>query len=148
VARGQYSDEVKAAVMAALLAGQGVNEVSAAYSVPSATVRSWKSRAGIRDVVAPIVSDDARSRIGDLLLGYLTKIIGALSAQAVLFADSEWLKKQSAGELAVLHGVAVDKAVRLLEALEGSEFDESSEGGMDAVSEVAGAFPGAVVPGL
>jgi hypothetical protein len=148
MSRGQYSDEVKAAVMAALLAGQGVNEVSAVYSVPAATVRSWKSRAGIRESVAPIVSDDARGRIGELLLGYLVKIIGALSAQAVLFADGEWLKKQSAGELAVLHGVAVDKAVRLLEALEGSESDESAEGGVDEVSEVAGALSGAVLPGL
>jgi hypothetical protein len=152
VARGQYSDEVKAAVMAALLAGQGVNEVAAAYSVPAATVRSWKSRAGLRESVAPIVSDDARSRISDLLVGYLAKIIGALSAQADLFADHEWLKKQTAGELAVLHGIAVDKAVRIFEAFEQAaeraSADQSSEDGVDEVPEVAGLLPGAVLPGL
>ena len=45
------------------------------------------------------------------------------------FGDPEWLKKQSAGELAVLHGVAVDKGIRLLEALEA--------GGGDAVADPA-----------
>ena len=63
-------------------------------------------------------SPRCRGRIGDLLLGYLGDLIGMLRKQLVVFGDTEWLKKQSAGEMAVLHGVCVDKTVRLLEALE------------------------------
>jgi transposase-like protein len=126
--RAQYSDETKAACLAALLAGQSVGEVAAAYSVPSATLRSWKSRLGPDGQGAPaLVSEDARGRIGDLLLGYLGDLIGTLRKQLVVFGDTEWLKKQSAGEMAVLHGVCVDKTVRLLEALEaGGEQDPSA----------------------
>ena len=40
------------------------------------------------------MSDDAWSRISDLLLGYLAKIIGALSAQADLFADPNGSKNR------------------------------------------------------
>jgi transposase-like protein len=123
MARRGYSDEVKAACLAALLAGQAPAEVAAAYSVPINTLRSWKSRLGAADG-APLVSADERGRVGALLLGYLADLIGALRKQTTVFSDLDWLKKQSAGELAVLHGVCVDKGVRLLEALEaGGEQD-------------------------
>jgi transposase-like protein len=136
VARGRYSDEVRAACVAALLAGQQPAAVAAQYNVPAATVRSWKSRAGIggTERSSPVVSEDARAQIGELLLGYLASLIAALTAQAKIFADPEWLRKQSAGELAVLHGIGVDKAVRLLEALEGPEADEDAEAGDEPVS--------------
>lgn len=121
MARAAYSPEVRAACVAALLAGQVTAEIAAQYNVPVATLRSWKSRAGggasVR--VAPVVSEDARAQIGELLLGYLASLIAALIAQTKVFADVDWLTKQSAGELGVLHGISVDKAVRLLEALEG-----------------------------
>ncbi len=133
--RAAYSPEVRAACVAALLAGQGTAEVAAQYNVPAVTLRSWKSRGGLGGdaKVAPVVSGDQRAQIGELLLAYLAKLISALTEQTVVFADLDWLKKQSAGELAVLHGVGVDKAVRLLEALEGPEPDEEPEAGTATV---------------
>jgi transposase-like protein len=128
MARREYSNETKAACLAALLGGQSVGEVAATYSVPAATLRSWKSRQGLdgQGTVA-LVTESARAEIGDLLLVYLRELIEMWRKQLVVFGDPEWLKKQSAGELAVLHGVAVDKGIRLLEALEAG-----GEGGADA----------------
>ena len=107
-----HPPEVRAAVMAAVLAGQGVSQVAAEYNLPTSTVSRWKSEAR-REAG---LSDD----VGALLLDYLTENLSTLTAQAVVFRDPEWLRTQAAGELAVLHGVMCDKAVRLLEALEAS----------------------------
>ena len=51
---------------------------------------------------------------------YLKGSLHTLQEQARFFADAEWLRKQDAADVAVLHGVLTDKVVRLLEALEGS----------------------------
>lgn len=105
--------------MAALLAGQSFSEVARAFSIPIGTLKSWKQR-DVAGLDASRESPDAsakRSRIGELLLDYLVTTLETLKAQQVVFRDTEWLKQQSAGELAVLHGVSVDKAVRLLEGL-------------------------------
>ena len=106
-----HPPEVRAAAMAALLAGQGVGDVAAEYRLPTSTVSRWKAEAR-REAGR---SDD----VGELLLDYLRENLSTLTAQAVVFRDPVWLKGQAAGELAVLHGVMTDKAVRLLEALEG-----------------------------
>ena len=113
-----YSDNIKAQAIAALLAGQSYTEVARAFNVPVGTLKSWKSRD-----VAGVDAGDATSatakkeRIGALLLDYLVTTLETLKAQQVVFADAEWLKKQSASEVAILHGVLADKTIRLLEAL-------------------------------
>ncbi len=109
-----YSEETKAAVMAALLSGQSVNQVAAQYQLPKGTVSSWRARAEVRPQVA---SDAQQKEMGELLLDYLRETLTTLKEQAVHFRNLEWLEKQSASELAVLHGVQTDKAIRLLEAL-------------------------------
>lgn len=124
--RTKYSEEVKAAVMAALLGGQAMCEVAKAYSIPEGTLKAWGARARkpkrVREVAeVSAVAPEKRIVIGDLLIAYLRANLKTLDAQTVIFSDVEWLKKQSASELAVLHGVMTDKAVRLLEALGASE---------------------------
>lgn len=119
-----YSDQLKAQCIAALLAGQTPSEVSRAFGVPVGTLKSWKSRQ--RNESVATVATEKRERIGDLLLDYLTVTLETLTAQQRVFADEAWLKTQSAEELAVLHGVSVDKAVRLLEGL--ADESESIEG--------------------
>ncbi len=68
-----------------------------------------------------------KEAIGELLVKYLETNLRTLAAQSAVFADEEWLKKQSASEVAVLHGVIIDKTVRLLEAL-GPEAPSSEDG--------------------
>lgn len=40
----KYSEETKAAVLAALLEGQAVSQVAREYDIPRGTVKSWKNR--------------------------------------------------------------------------------------------------------
>ena len=108
----EHSPEIRAAAMAALLAGQGVSEVAEEYALPSSPVSRWKAEA--RKEAGR--SDD----VGELLLDYLSENLRTLRAQAVAFRDPDWLRDQEANSAAVLHGVMTDKAVRLLEALQGS----------------------------
>ncbi len=110
----QYSEETKAAVLAALLSGQSVSYVSREYSIPKGTVKSWKSRELNGNVAS--VATQKKQEIGELLTQYLEANLAALKAQAVVFSDPAWLRKQHASDAAVLHGVMTDKAVRLLEA--------------------------------
>lgn len=113
--------------------------MAAAYNVPVATMRSWKSRAGIvGGGAAPLIAPEARAEVGALLLGYLAELLGALRKQTVVMGDETWLRKQSAGELAVLHGAGVDRAILLLEALEGPEADAESDAGVVEMQDVAG----------
>jgi transposase-like protein len=115
----EYSEQIKAQALAALLAGQSFSEVARAFSIPIGTLKSWKQR-NIDLLDASAVAVDAstkKERIGALLLDYLVTTLETLKAQQLVFRDDDWLKKQSAGELAVLHGVSIDKAIRLLEGL-------------------------------
>lgn len=115
-----YSEQIKAQALAALLAGQTPSEVSRLYNIPVGTLRSWKSRQQHGEGVA-FVATEKRERIGELLLEYLEMNLETLKLQQVVFRDKDWLLKQSASEIAVLHGVSFDKAVRLLEGLAENE---------------------------
>lgn len=137
------SEETKAAAMAALLAGQGISEVARQYNLPKTTVARLRhkvfGRAPIEGLVAmpESINDDSSvspvpvhenvsaavpfrrsaSELDTLLYEYLTASLRALRVQAEIFADREWLSKQPADELAILHGVGTDKVIRLLESI-------------------------------
>jgi hypothetical protein len=59
--------------------------------------------------------------IGDLLLELLDKNIRSLVAISELTADKEWLRKQGAAEVATFFGVKHDKAVQMIEAMNGQQ---------------------------
>lgn len=121
--------ETKAAVLAALLEGQASSKIAADYKLPEGTVRSWRSR--MQRDASPLtdVATEKRDEIGRLLIEYLHANLITLNAQSVVFRDPDWLRKQSASDAAVLHGVMVDKTVRLLEALEGSVVQPPADAG-------------------
>jgi hypothetical protein len=129
-ARQSYDDSTKAAVMAALLAGQAVSAVAKEYNIPPATIRTWKSAAKLGQAVG----QEQRYEIGDMLLSYLREILNALRLQAIQFGKEDWLHTQNAADLAVLHGVATDKAIRIIEALAGDSKDsgQGDGGGAEA----------------
>lgn len=115
MARGvPHSDETKAAVMAALISGQGVNEVAREYKLDSGLVSRWKQ--GLSTAELQQVAVENSRRIEGLLLGYLEANLAALKAQSTLAGDVNYLKQFPPQQLAVLHGVMADKAVRLIEA--------------------------------
>lgn len=120
----EYSDQIKAQALAALLAGQSVSEVARMFGVPLGTLKSWKQRnpdATDRSVFVDAVdASDAsikRAKIGALLMDYSIASLETLIAQQRVFREYEWLQKQSAADAAILHGVSFDKVIRLLESL-------------------------------
>ena len=123
--RTDHALEKKAAAMAALLTGQSVGQVAKEYEIPEGTVKGWKRKARQEAGEQPVASPK-KEEIGDLLLAYLEENLRSLKAQAKVFGNAEWLKKQSADELAVLHGVQTDKAIRLLEAMSRSSNGDAS----------------------
>jgi len=131
-----YPPETKAAVLAALLEGQGTSKVAADFKLPEGTVKAWRAR--MRGGTSPVrqVAPETQDQIGALLLGYLHENLTTLKAQAVLFRDPAWLAKLGGQEAAVLHGIMTDKAVRLLEALGGPEQPEPTNA---PVSDAPGA---------
>lgn len=106
----KHSDEVKAAVIAAFLAGSSISQVVSEYNVPKSTAVRWRKE-------ALNLSDEQAEDIGDLLLRYLSTNLETLRSQAETFRNERWLLTQSASDVAVLHGVMADKAIRLMEAM-------------------------------
>ena len=100
--------------MASLLAGQGVMEVASQYNLDASVVSRWKS--SIPESQLQVIAIKKGERIEHLLFEYLTETLVTLKEQAIIARERDYVTKQPAGELAVLHGVMADKAVRLLEA--------------------------------
>jgi len=122
MAKRTYSEETKAAVMAALLAGQSVSQVAAEYKIPEGTIWAWTHRelngkSNGYDASLASAASQKKQRIGELILDYLETLMVTLQRQAEVFGDETWLSKQAASEVAVLHGVLADKGIRILEAL-------------------------------
>lgn len=122
-----HSDEVKAAVLAALLEGWSVNTVAERYGVPAGTVKSWKHRE-LTDpgpLVATAVATVATTKrsLGELIEALMEAELESLRRMAETFNDPQWLKKQEAGEVAILYGVMQDKVFRKLEALKRAASD-------------------------
>lgn len=114
-----HSDEVKAQVMAALLAGQGVTQVADQYHLPKKTVQDWLRQVRSADSVkAELDEPEKRDRLAELIGGCLETFLTTIRIQAEQARDPEYIKKQPGSELAVLFGVIADKAFRILEAAE------------------------------
>lgn len=117
-----YTEEFRVAVTAdvALL---GVAATCAKYRISRSLLSYW------RKTYAPQTQTVLRSdRISALLANYLESNLQALTAQAYVTADPEYLNRQPAESIAVLHKVMGDQAIRLLEAIhQASRPEEGSE---------------------
>lgn len=109
--RQTYSDELRAAALAdVVIIGQGAT--CAKYGIPRSTLGLWQQTYVTRqDLVLK------KDRIGELAITYLEANLQALTAQAHVASQPDYIERQSAGELAILHGVLADKSLRLLEAI-------------------------------
>lgn len=119
MARGKRtSDEVRAAIMAALLAGQGVSEISENFDMPQQTVSDLK-----RVLENEFGSFGAKKEISEQILELLGTQLNALKSIAGNVGRPEYVEKQPASEIAVLYGVISDKAFRIVSAIRTSEID-------------------------
>lgn len=123
--RREYDEATKAAVMAALLAGQSVSVVASEYKIPLGTVKRWSASA--KEMLEPVRSAK-KERIGELVLDNLEASLLFTKSMTDVLNDAKWLKKQRASEIAVLYGVVQDKTYRVLEALpDGDEATDTAE---------------------
>lgn len=131
--RVNHSPEVRAAAIAALLAGQSVSAVAKEYQLPKGTVSSWRKQEAQRvESLTTQKTDDGKS-IGELLVDLLTaNIRGLINATSVL-QDPKWLREQSAAELGTFIGITHDKVIRMLEAMDRSAppLENSNAGGAE-----------------
>jgi hypothetical protein len=133
-----YDDQKRAAVLAALLAGQSVSSVARDYNVSRASVMDWRDKSGIRP--APVAQQN-RDKLAELVAGVLTANLHAVQVLADRVAsDQDWFARQDASEIAVLSGVLTDKAIRILEAIESAA---AGPGGGEGTEVDANAAPGA-----
>jgi transposase-like protein len=123
VARGKaHGVELRAAVLTSLLSGSSVTETARVNRLPERTVRQWRREAGLDPqsdfAGSPVLPAEKRADLGELVSEYLSETLTTLGVQSRHFRDRAWLAEQSAGDLAILHGVLNDKAVRILSALQ------------------------------
>jgi transposase-like protein len=107
----RYTEEIKAAALADVVL-LGTSATAAKYGIPRTTLLTWQQQFTI--VHNPSLK---REYIGGLVAAYLEANLQALTAQAYVSSDPEYINRQPAEGLAILHGVMADKSVRLLEAI-------------------------------
>lgn len=108
-----HSDETKAKVIAALLAGCGVVEIAREMNIPHNTVSDYKKE--IPEEKFDELRRKKGERLDDLVYDYLVQNLETLRAQSKAVSDESYINQQPAGEMATLHGVIADKTIRLLE---------------------------------
>jgi len=96
-----------------VLTGFSVSEVAKEMGLDKSVISRWKSKipAGELQRVATKKSEETDDAVFDCVKGNLE----SLTAQAETAGEPEYVSKQSARDLAMLHGVMFDKAFRLLE---------------------------------
>ena len=123
MAKRGYSDEEKAAVLTALLTGQSVNQVAKEYKIPKGTISSWQKReqeklSEIRqDAAQQLSGGQAQSDFGRRLANYMEKSIDSLTSQVEVMGDKSYLRDKGMQEVAMAHGIQMDKLIRILEAM-------------------------------
>lgn len=121
--RQRYSEELRAAALAdVLLIGPGA--AAAKYGIAIRTLFDWRQRYETADLLLV-----KKGRIGALVAVYLEANLQALTAQAYVASQPEYIERQPAESLAILHGVMADKSVRILEALDASSERAALESG-------------------
>jgi hypothetical protein len=119
------SEEVKAQIMASLLSGEGVNEVSRKYKIGKATVSRIRASLNPKDLEH--CSIEARERIDDLLLSCMASNLSALNRIASITCEPDYIKKQGAESIAVLYREISATTIRLLEAASAAGVGEPTE---------------------
>jgi hypothetical protein len=116
MARGKaHPTDIKAAVLAAILEGQGVGEIAKKYDLPKQTVSNLKKK--LSDIELGQVGTEKSEKLIDLVEGHLSASLKAASNLAEKCStDDVWIREQSASEIAALYGILSDKAIRILEA--------------------------------
>lgn len=128
-----HSEELRAEIKAALLAGLGVTECAQKYSLPKQTISRIKNE--LLPEQLGQVGTEKQERLDDLLLDALAANLKAQKRIVETASEPDYIRKQPATAVADLYKEFADKAVRLLEAASfGSEGEESEPTAADSES--------------
>jgi transposase-like protein len=123
MARGKaHPPELKAMVLASLAAGTSPAEVARQFELDLSIISRWGKQ--IPQVLQAVATQKNRD-FGNMLGSYLEELIKTAVEQQKHFRDKEWLQRQNAADIAVLHGVSIDKGIRLFEAANRAQEAES-----------------------
>lgn len=124
------SEPLKAAVMAALLLGQPAAQIAHQFGLPVATVRRWEAA---YDISNPI---KRRDNLSEMLLVFVEQELASLMSISIATSDEEWIKDQSASDLAMFVGAKQDRLMKILEAYSRAQASRSQLQGEVIVEEI------------
>lgn len=110
-----HSDELRAKVIAALAMGKGIRETAREFDIDASLVSKWWK---VDETRLATLATEEKPSIGELIEEHLKRSFETTNAQLEVFKETEWLRRQPAGELAILYGVLMDKQFRILAAAE------------------------------
>jgi len=112
-------DEVRAAVIGALLEGQAVTKVADDYKIPHSSVSRLKK--AIPQEQLDEVGRKKGEHIAELISNNLEASFIAIKNILNQTENAKWLTQQNAADLATLLGVTSDKVFRVLEAIQNAQ---------------------------
>ncbi len=117
---------IHAQALADFTTGMGVRAVARRYGISQSTASAWHGEA--RGTVQAVVRTQKQHDLGGLVVDYLEEALITLTAHVRLARDQEWFMRQNAADLAIFHGVLVDKTTRILSAMQPGQGDVDDEG--------------------
>jgi len=119
VTRGvAHPQDLRAEVVAAVLAGTTIAQAARQYALSKQTVSRW-----VNDETNG--TDTPARDLGELILELIGDHIATIQAQLQATTRPEWLEKQPAAELAQLVAVERDTVLRLLAGLRPVDADDT-----------------------
>jgi hypothetical protein len=131
-----HSLELRAQVVAAVLAGTSIAQAAAQFKLDKGLVSRWVQSAEVA-TVATEKSDGLQS----LMLRYLYVGLQALITQAEVLGDPAYCRAQSANDLAIAHGVLVDKLAGVATRAEALGIQRAAEHALEAAVDDDGNQP-------
>ena len=113
-AYNRITEEIKAEIIAGLVAGLSVSEMSRRTTISKAAVSKIKQE--LDKEIAENYQPETKRRIDDMLINSLKIHLEAIEGIAEIAKDKSYLQSQDAKNLAELHSGFVNWAIQLLEA--------------------------------
>lgn len=110
----KITNDLKADIIAGLMVGLGVCELSRKHGIAKSAVSKIKSELD-EDQLSQL-PENAQNRIEDLLITSLKEHLKAIETIARVAQDERYIRTQSAGQVADLHSELVNWSVQLLSA--------------------------------
>ena len=113
----EHPPEIRAAAVAAVLAGEQQSVVAKRFGVSRGRLHDWVQRASVPSASGTAIATSearTRERMAGLIYDTLVDTLTVIRDQLQIVSREDWVEKQSARDLAELVGKEFDGAIRLL----------------------------------